>query len=129
MYSEYANPGYYKRIGDRMTVFATPSKFVMWQGNTQVIQLVGLQDYLTQNYMNSAVVTGTLQDDQGNNIVECVEVAFAYVVGSNGNYNGVFGDENFIPPIGTGYTLLIDAVENNSYGHWEFLVEILARQQ
>jgi hypothetical protein len=111
-----------------MTVLATPSKFIMYQGNTQVIQLLGLQDFLTQNYMNAATVTGTLQDDQGNNIAECVDIPFSYVLGSNGNYNGVFGDQNFVPMIGTGYTLIVDAVQNNSYGHWEFLVEIQARQ-
>jgi hypothetical protein len=113
-----------------MTLLATPSKFILYQGNTSVIQLVGLQDYLTQNYLNSATVTGTLQDDQGNNIPECTSISFTYVPASNGSYNGVFGDQNFMPPTGTGYTLLVDANNLNlSYGHWEFMVEIVARQQ
>src|SRR5580692_455124 len=102
-----------------MSVLATPSKFILYAGNTQVLQILGLQDYLSQTYLNSAAITGTLQDDQGNDVPECTDIAFTYVPGSNGDYNGVFGDQNFQPAIGTGYTLLIDGNENGEYIHLE----------
>jgi hypothetical protein len=111
-----------------MTVSATPSKFILYQSNTQVLQVVGLQDNLTGNYLNAATVVGTLQDQNGNNITECTNITFAYVAASNGNYNGVFGDVNFLPPVGTGYTLLIDGNQSGSYIHLELMVEIQARQ-
>lgn len=108
--------------------FATPSKFILYQSNSQVLQFQALQDYLTQAYLNTATILGTLIDPNGVPVPECIEVPFVYVPASNGNYNAVFGDENFIPPLGPGYTLVVDASENNSFGHWEFKVEIQARQ-
>lgn len=111
-----------------MTVFATPSKFILYQGNTQVIQLIGLQDFISGNFLNAATIVGTLQDENGTDIPECTNITFTYVTASNGNYNGIFGDNNFNPAIGTGYTLVIDGNQGGSYIHLELLVEIQARQ-
>ncbi len=108
----------------------TPSKFILYQYNTSVLQILGLQDYVSQSYLDSGVtVVASLVDNNGVPVGELTDVAFTYVAGSNGNYNCIFGDENFAPAIGTGYTLIVDANNNNvSYGHWEFLVEIQQRQ-
>lgn len=112
-----------------MTVLATPPKFVLYQGNTQVIQLFGLQDFLTGAYLNAATVTGTLEDAAGNIVAGANQISFTFVPASNGDYNGVFGDDTFDPPEGPGYTLIVDALQAGSWGHWEFIVEIKVRQQ
>jgi hypothetical protein len=112
-----------------MTVSATPSKFILYQSNTQVLQITGLQDFISQSYLNAATIVGTLTDPNGIEVSECVEVPFQYVAASNGNYNAIFGDDNFLPPVGTGYTLIIDGNQNAEYIHLELLVEIQARQQ
>lgn len=110
-----------------MTLSATPSKILMYSGNTQAIEVQGLQDAISLSYLDAATVTATLVDDDGNQILGCIGVTLNYQAGTNGNYTGIFGDVNFQPPEGTGYTLLVDANESGSYGHWDFLVEIVAR--
>lgn len=109
---------------------ATPSKILLYAGNTQALLVQGLQDASQLPnivFLDAASVTATLVDDDGNQIPGCIGVTLNYQAGSNGNYLGIFGDVNFQPPEGTGYTLLVDATESGSYGHWDFLVEIVAR--
>lgn len=110
-----------------MPLFATPSKIILYQSNTQVLQITGLQDALSGNYLNAATITATLEDDQGNAIAECIAIPFTYIPLSNGNYQAVFGDQNFQPPIGTGYTLIVDGNQGGGYIHLELLVEIQPR--
>ena len=112
-----------------MVILATPSKIVINPGNTQVLRIFGLQDNVTGNFLNAATIEASLQDDQGNTIIGFDEIPFTYVPASNGDYDGVFGDQNFIPDIGTGYTLIIDGNQGGSYIHLELLVEIQPRQQ
>ena len=108
---------------------ATPSKYILYQGNTQSIQITGLYDEVSSTYLNSATLVATLVDDNGNLAdAELDEISFTYVPGSNGNYIATFGDNNFLPLLGTGYTLIIDGNQSGSYIHLELLVEIRARQ-
>lgn len=112
-----------------MPLFATQSKFLMYPGNTQIIQLIGLQDLVSGSYLNAATITATLVDDNGNVVSsELNQVNFTYVTASNGNYNCVFGDPNFQPAVGTSYQLIIDGNQGSSYLHLELLVEMVARQ-
>lgn len=111
-----------------MVILATPSKIVINPGNTQVLRIFGLQDSISGNFLNAAVIEGSLQDDQGNVIPGCDQISFTYVPASNGDYDAVFGDATFMPGIGTGYTLIIDGSQNNNFIHLELLVEIQPRQ-
>ena len=111
-----------------MVLKATPTKLIFYQENTQAIELFGLQDALTLAYLNAATLTATLVDDDGNQVPECIAVPLTYQPGTNGNYVGVFGDLNFLPPLGTGYTLIIEGNQQTSYIHLELLVEVQARQ-
>jgi len=111
-----------------MTVSATPSKFILYQSNSQIITITSLYDNVGQAYLDSATITGTLQDPDGADIAECTDILFTYVAGSQGNYQAVFGDINFTPAVGTGYTLVIDGNQSTSTIHLELLVEIQARQ-
>lgn len=101
----------------------------MVQGNTQTTTLTGLQDNTTGLFQNTWTnIVMTLIDDEGNPVVGCVQIPMNYIPGSNGNYQGTFGNASFYPPVGTGYTLLIDGSNSGSFLHIETLVEVKARK-
>lgn len=109
---------------------ATPSKFIMHPGNTELITLENLLDILTNTYLNAATLTATLYDDQGNKVTGCDGITLNYVVSSNGEYKGVCGGATFLPTPGTGYTLIVEGTASGGVGdiHIEYIVEIKARQ-
>lgn len=111
-----------------MSYLGTPPRFILYVKNTQVIQITGLQDFLTQGFIDDATITGTLFDQNNTPVPECVDLAFDYVAASNGNYQVIFGDEDFNPPIGTGYTLVIDGSEAAGDLHLELQVEVKVRK-
>ncbi len=98
-----------------MVASATLSPQVFTQGNTQAITLEGLQDVVSGAYLNAAALSATLYDPNGNAVAECTDVNMPYVPGSNGNYQGIFGDNNFMPPVGTGYRLVVTGTQNGGY--------------
>lgn len=109
---------------------ATPSKLIIYPGNSQVIQLDNLFDIITSTYLNNASLTATLYDSQGNSVQGCIGIALTYVAASNGSYLGLFGDSSFTPNPGTGYTLIVDGTASGGQGtvHAEYIVEVKARQ-
>lgn len=111
-----------------MTLTATTRKLILYPGNTQGVLLQAVQDQTTGLFWtNTATITCTLQDDLGNSITGCINVAFAFQSGSQGNFLAVFGDINFQPIVGNNYTLIIDGNNSGSYLHLEVLVEIRQR--
>lgn len=108
--------------------YATRSKIIFYQGNTQDIKAYGIQDVDTGLFWNAASILASLVDDQGNPIAECTNVVLLYQSGTNGNYVGTFGDANFQPGIGTGYSLIIDGDQGSAHIHLEIPVEIRLRQ-
>jgi hypothetical protein len=113
-----------------MPLEATPSKMYVYPGNTQMITVEGLQD-LSQLpalvFLNAASLTATLVDDDGNQIQGCIGIPLTYVLGSNGNYIGTFGDNTFQPGIGTGYTLIVEGSQSGGWIHEELIVEVKPR--
>lgn len=107
-------------------LIATRSKIIVYQGNTQVLVVNGLEDDITGDFLNNFTVNGTIINDQGNPVA--IGIVFTYVAGSNGNYQAIWGDNNFYPPVGTGYTLLLDGTDNSSFIHVELIVEVQPRQ-
>lgn len=114
-----------------MPLAATPSKLRMYPGNTQLILLEALQDLSTTppTVLNGATLIATLIDDNGNKIQGCINIPLVYIAGSNGNYQGIFGDSTFQPDPGTGFTLLITGTASGSGGNVSsaYIVEVLAR--
>ena len=104
-----------------------PIRVVMYQDNTQSLTIIGLQDTVTGNFWNTATVTATLVDQDGNQVPGCVGVTLNYIPLSDGQYQGIVGAGGFSPEIGGGYVLIVDADQNPSHGHWEFQTEIQAR--
>ena len=106
----------------------TPRLFVN-PGNSQAIKILGLQDIITGDFMNGATLTATLIDASGSNVPGCVGVGMDYVAASNGDYTGVFGDNNFNPPVGTGYTMVVTGNQGAGYIRLEIVAEVKARQE
>jgi len=59
-------------------------------GNTNVLELTGLQNALTAAYINDATVTVTVKDAAGTAVSgETWPLAMSYVAASNGDYRAV----------------------------------------
>ena len=110
-----------------MVILATARKLLLTQGNTQLVTIKGLQDNSTTppTFLNAATLVCTLLDEWNNQMAECINVSFVYITGSSGNYQASFGDSNFMPAIGTGYTLLITGSQGIIAIRREIPVEIV----
>jgi hypothetical protein len=95
----------------------------IYQNNDQWIEIDGLQDPISGNYLNAATVQATIVDK--NNLLkegagyQVAQVSLAYLTGSNGNYRGKLAQ--FVVatlPVG-GYTLMIDASQTGVALHLE----------
>ena len=114
-----------------MSLSATQTKLIVYPENTQGLKIVGLKDESTDppTYLNGASVVATLVDDQGNVVPGCVDVPLTNVPASNGDYIGEYGDANFAPSIGTGYTMIIKATQGGNSISLGIDVEVQRRVQ
>jgi hypothetical protein len=95
-----------------------------YRGNTQVLTLKGLYsggDETTGpvEYQNSAAVTATLNDVNGNPQPWLSGVTLAYVAGSNGWYQYTI-PSGFNSAVGYNYTLIVDADIGIGHLHREY---------
>jgi hypothetical protein len=113
-----------------MALLNTPKKLLYSQGNAQIITFSNLIDTVTGLPINSDTLVATMIDCNGVPVVGCTGIVLAST-DTLGDYRGTFGDNTFYPPVGTGYTLLIDGNNgsNAGYIHFEIMVEIVSRAQ
>lgn len=91
-------------------VSSIPSKLLVCVGNTNILSVIGMYDLEENAYWTTAAsLSGTLLDQYGNVITT---VALAYASGSNGNFSAAFGGLQFYPPIGRGYTMLLQGTSD-----------------
>jgi hypothetical protein len=96
--------------------------------NTNILELRGLKDSLTEAFINDADVTVTLKDEDGDEIGSVSwPISMSYVVNSDGDYRGVLSAD--LPLIaGTCYVAHIDADDGaDRDGHWEFRFKPIKR--
>ena len=107
---------------------SVPLKVYFTQGNTQDINVYGLQDIDTLVFWSIPSASGNLYDPNGN-LTMVQNVSLAYL-GSLGNYRGIVTTD-FSMPIGSGYTLKIDAEDTNQTPvakfHMELPAEVIIR--
>lgn len=66
---------------------------IYYDGNDNTITLTGLQNAVSGNYLNSATVTVTVVDSDGNEVSgQTWPTTMSYVSGSDGNYRGTLQD-------------------------------------
>jgi hypothetical protein len=108
---------------------ATPNIIYLYPDNTQVIEIEGLQDALTGTFLNSATVSATLLDENGNEDPVLNDINMAYQPGSNGVYIGIVPSafQITLPLPQSGYTLQITADQGSSQAQWSIPVQIKAR--
>jgi len=107
---------------------STPSPVKeIYQGNTQEIDVTGLQDADTGAYLNAATLTATLYDPTNIPVPGCINIPMPYVPASNGNYVGTFGDNTFMPALGTGYTLIITGSQASTFIELVYAAEVVIR--
>jgi len=100
----------------------------LYPQNTQVIEIDGLQDQLTGDFLNIATVQATLVDQRGNPDPVLNDIAMTYVPGSNGNYQGVVPFA-FNAPLGSGYRLQIQADQSGVQAFWSIPAQVVLRTQ
>lgn len=103
-----------------------PAKLIFYQKNTQVFEIDGLKDQ-TGAYLDSATVSATLVDQNGNEVAGFVNITMTYLTASQGIYQGTIAS-TFDPPVGGGYIVRLDATQGAAVGHWEIRVAVDARR-
>jgi hypothetical protein len=103
-----------------------PGVVYLYPLNTQLVQIFGLQDRLSGDFLNGAVVTATLLDFRGNTDPVLTGIPLTYLPATNGNYEGVVPD-TFNALIGSGYILQIMAGESGVQGLWSIPAQVKLR--
>jgi hypothetical protein len=80
-----------------------------WIDTDNCVQITGLKDVVTDQYVNDATVTGVLTDKNGNTVTGAGSLSFEYISGSNGNYAGEIPSTVTLTE-GEQYTLTITAM-------------------
>jgi len=112
-----------------------PAIIYMTPGNTKVIQIFGLQDLVSQNFLNSATLQATLYDQQSNPDPVLNNISLEYVAASEGNYQGIVpgtfnpGGQGPVAGLLSGYTLKISGSQAGVTCDFEIPVQIAPRRQ
>lgn len=97
--------------------------------NTNVLDLIGLKEEITETFINNATVTVTIKDAEGTSVAgQAWPLAMDYVASSDGDYRA-FVSEDLELVAGTRYVAYIEADGgSNRVGHFEFHFKALARR-
>ncbi len=107
---------------------AVPSKLIFYKSNDQVVEVSGLADGITGDYISSATLTASLYDRAGTVVPGLNAIPLVCTDPATGTYRGQV-EETFNPTKGGGYTLKIDAEDGTTVLHLEIPVEIRVRKQ
>lgn len=101
--------------------------FLLYPLNSQTIGINGVTDVSTGLFLNSATVTATLFDENGNADPTINALPLAYVPNTQGNYQGIV-PATFNAPTGTGYTLQFRVVNQTSQALYDIVARVVKRQ-
>jgi hypothetical protein len=105
-----------------------PTIIFLYPGNTQLINITGLQDQASGLYLDAATISATLYDRLGNQDGVLNNISLGYLPGTNGNYQGTV-PAGFNATIGTGYSLVITAAQSGIQSKWTIPAQVKARAQ
>lgn len=98
---------------------------IFYPQNSEFVLITGLQDQSTDpaTYVNSGTFTATLNDSNGDAVAGATAMEGSYVAGSDGNWQFELDPDEFDPPVGYSYTLVISG---SSEAGAQFYAEIPA---
>ena len=96
--------------------------------NTQVLNIIGLQDITTGDFLNSATVTASLYDENGNIDPVINDLPLGYLPATNGQYQGTVPD-TFNASLGGGYRMVITAVQAGIQAQFTIPAQVRLRVQ
>jgi hypothetical protein len=107
-------------------------KYILYQKNSQFIQLNGLKDQSVTpaTYINDATLTATLYDSKNVAVAGANSIAGVFQVGSSGVYRFAVDPATFNPPsssTGATYTLIVDGFKGAIKYHFEHGVKVKVR--
>jgi hypothetical protein len=105
-----------------------PIILYLYPMNTQVINVTGLQDQVSGNYLDAATVSATLYDRLGNPDSVLTDITLVYLAGTQGNYQGTVPFA-FNAADGGGYNLVITADQGGVQAQWTIPVVVRPRAQ
>jgi hypothetical protein len=105
-----------------------PTIVTLYPLNTQIIEVDGVTDATSGDYLNDATGSATLLDYRGRPDPIINNLAMPYVTGSNGNYKGVVPD-TFDAAVGSGYTLQIQITQGPVQVLWSLPTVVKLRTQ
>ena len=92
----------------------------LFPDNDNLLEVDGLKNAATGAYLNSATVTVTLVDEDGNNVTGVVDLAMDYVADSSGKYRATLKDTLSLTAEER-YAAQISAnAGDDLQGYWEF---------
>jgi hypothetical protein len=108
---------------------ATPNIIYLYPDNTQVIEIEGLQDSVSGDFLDAAAVAATLFDDHGNADPVLNNIDMVYQAGTNGVYIGIVPAtfQIALPVPQSGYSLQITATQGSAQAQWTIPVHVRAR--
>ncbi len=92
-----------------------------YTGNPNLLELIGFDDQITGAFINDAVVTGTIVDQEGADVGGVAwPLSMAYVTGSDGDYRATVPPEaEFIA--GDCYIAEVTATDSGTViGYWQY---------
>lgn len=88
--------------------------------NTNLLEVIGLKDAVTGDFINDATVTATIKDAAGEVVAgQSFPVTLAYVPASDGDYRATLGKDLALLD-DTEYIAEITALATAGDGFWEF---------
>ncbi len=94
---------------------------IVYVGNTNLIEVVGLKSAVEGSFVNDADVSVTVKDASGTNVSgQTWPTTLAYIAASDGLYRGILEDDLALVD-GAQYYAHVDADGGaDRVGHWEF---------
>jgi hypothetical protein len=102
---------------------------ILYPKNSQFLQISGLKDksQTPAAYINTATLTASLLDSGNNQVSGAANMPGTYQTGSSGVYRFAVDPSLFNPPVGTGYTLVVDGTFGSLKYHVEIPVQVVSR--
>lgn len=102
----------------------TPANEFFWLDTDNRIVIYGLALDDGTGYINNATITAALYDASGDVVTNASSISFAYISGSNGNYEGII-PYNAAMTEDSQYTLVISVVGTT----YQLKIKIIRRAQ